>query len=97
MKTFFGIVLVVVVLIVGAWVAIFGGVGALLSKGRGGSTMQGFWWGALLGPIGWIVVAWRTRPSRRAPITFEEWSGTDLGSIAGSADLLSSEDLGHDI
>jgi len=53
----------IVVLIVAVWIAIFGGVGALLARARGGSGMAGLTWGMLLGPIGWLVIYWITRKS----------------------------------
>src|SRR4051794_4178199 len=47
----------------GAWIAIFGGVGARLAAVRRGSSLFGFLAGALLGPVGWRVVIVRTRGS----------------------------------
>jgi hypothetical protein len=93
-KTFLGIVVVVLVLIVGTWVAVFGGVGALLAKARDGRTMQGFWWGTLLGPIGWIVIVVRGRRSRRDPVALDEWLG-DLPSYpsSGASESGSSHDI----
>jgi hypothetical protein len=48
-------------LLVGSWVVIFGGIGCLLSRTRGGSCFSGLAWGVLTGPFGWLVIAWRTR------------------------------------
>lgn len=59
MSTALGIVAAVLLLFVGVWVAVFGGVGALLAPRRGRSAVNGFLWGALLGPIGWAVVLLR--------------------------------------
>jgi hypothetical protein len=36
--------------------AVGGGIGALIGSAKG-NTKAGFWWGFLLGPIGWIVMA----------------------------------------
>jgi hypothetical protein len=57
------VVLGIIVLIVAVWVAIFGGVGALLSRSRGASGISGFAWGTLLGPIGWLAIFIVTRSS----------------------------------
>lgn len=51
----------VVLTVVLVWVVVFGGVGALLAGSRGGSYGLGFAWGALLGPIGWVVILYITR------------------------------------
>jgi hypothetical protein len=59
--TVIGVLVSVLVLVVFTWVAIFGGVGALLSRARGGSTVSGLAWGIVLGPIGWLVTIWTTR------------------------------------
>jgi hypothetical protein len=57
------VVIGIIVLIVAVWIAIFGGVGALLSRSRGGSGTAGLAWGTLLGPVGWLIVLWVTRRS----------------------------------
>ena len=59
------VVIGIIVLIVAVWIAIFGGIGALLARSRGGSGTVGLAWGALLGPIGWLIVLWVTRRSAR--------------------------------
>lgn len=61
MQTVLGVFVSIVLLIVLAWVAIFGGIGALLSRSRGGSVPAGLAWGTILGPIGWCAVLWTTR------------------------------------
>lgn len=61
METALSLVMGVTVLIVSVWIAIFGGIGALLCRARGGSSAVGFAWGTLLGPIGWLVIGWLTR------------------------------------
>lgn len=52
------------------WVAVFGGLGALVARSLGVSGVFGFVVGAALGPIGWLVTWLRSRPavfvSRRA-------------------------------
>jgi len=63
MASILGTLLSVLLLIVLVGVVIFGGIGALLARQRGGSAGIGFGWGALLGPIGWIVI-WRVFPDR---------------------------------
>lgn len=59
------VVIGIVVLIVAVWIAIFGGIGALLSKSRGSSGAGGLAWGALLGPFGWAAILWVTRGRAR--------------------------------
>lgn len=59
------VVIGVVLLVVAVWVAIFGGVGALLSRSRGGSGIAGLAWGTALGPIGWLATLWLTRALAR--------------------------------
>lgn len=66
MSTALSILAVVLLLIVGIWLAVFGGIGALLAPRRGRTRVNGFLWGALLGPIGWIVVLIRPGSIRRA-------------------------------
>jgi hypothetical protein len=36
--------------------AVGGGIGALIGSSKG-NAKAGFWWGFLLGPIGWIIMA----------------------------------------
>src|SRR3712207_4747604 len=55
------------------WVAIFGGLGALLARARGGSAVSGLTLGATLGPLGWVIVLWRTRGTHRE-IASEPWT-----------------------
>lgn len=38
------------------WVVVGGGIGAAIGSSKG-RTSAGFWWGALLGLIGWIIAA----------------------------------------
>lgn len=65
METVLNVFIGIVMLIVAVWVAIFGGVGALLSRSRGASGVSGFAWGTLLGPFGWLAIVWVTRASAR--------------------------------
>lgn len=57
----FGIFLLFVV----TWMAIFGGVGGLLARARGGAVAAGIAWGIVLGPFGWLGIVWTTRRSAR--------------------------------
>lgn len=61
MQTVVGIFVSIVLLIVVTWIAIFGGIGAVLARSRGSSGPVGFAWGAGLGPIGWLAILWTTR------------------------------------
>lgn len=65
METALSVFIVIIVMIVAVWIAIFGGVGALLSRSRGSSGVAGFAWGTLLGPFGWLAIFWVTRSSAR--------------------------------
>lgn len=67
MDALVGIFVSIVLLIVMTWVAIFGGIGALLSHSRGGSAQAGLAWGAGLGPVGWLTILWTTRTRRAKP------------------------------
>jgi hypothetical protein len=67
------VVVSIIALFVVAWVVIFGGLGAVLSRTRGGSAGAGLICGAVLGPIGWGIVLWRTRASTRE-ISGEAWA-----------------------
>lgn len=66
MSTAIGILVTILLLFVAVWLAVFGGVGALLAPRRGRTRMSGFLWGALLGPIGWIVLLIRPGSLPRA-------------------------------
>lgn len=68
----------IVVLFVVVWLAIFGGIGLLLARSRGGSPVSGLAWGAILGPIGWIAIVLTTR-------------GTARDDFAGESDLVPDE------
>lgn len=65
MSTVVNTLLGFLVLVVATWIAIFGATGALLARARDGSPWEGFAWGALLGPLGWLAVYLSTRRSRR--------------------------------
>lgn len=43
------------------WIAVFGGIGAIYAAKRGASPITGMALGALLGPVGWGIVRFRTR------------------------------------
>lgn len=66
MSTALGVLATILLLFVGVWVFVFGGVGALLAPRRGRTRMNGFFWGALLGPIGWAVILVKPGSARRA-------------------------------
>ncbi len=81
LSVFFSILLLVVV----AWIAVFGGIGALLSRSRGGTAPSGLAWGVALGPFGWLAVLWTTRQQRSpaSPVLDEPLRGAYLsGSSA---------------
>jgi hypothetical protein len=40
--------------------AVGGGIGALIGSAKG-NVKAGFWWGFWLGPIGWIIMAFKRR------------------------------------
>jgi hypothetical protein len=85
------VVVSVVALFVIVWVAIFGGLGAVLAWARDGSPGAGLVWGAMLGPIGWAIVLWRTRTSTR-PVSAETWTrGTSELDDDWTADLFGPE------
>lgn len=65
--TLLGAFVSVMLLIVISWIAIFGGVGALLSRSRGGTVPAGLAWGTGLGPLGWVAIYMTTKPSPLAP------------------------------
>lgn len=48
--------LVIVVMIIFTWVAIFGGVGIAIANSNGRSAVLGFSLGAVLGPFGWVLI-----------------------------------------
>lgn len=80
MASILGVLFGVVMLIFLTYVAIFCGIGALLSRSRGGSAASGFLLG-FFGPFGWAAIAYRTRHHR---------DRRDLGDleIADEAQLL---------
>lgn len=59
--TVLGAFVSILLLVVITWVAIFGGIGALLSRSRGGTVPAGLAWGSGLGPIGWVAILLTTR------------------------------------
>lgn len=66
MSTAIGILATILLLFVAVWLVVFGGVGALLAPHRGRTRVSGFLWGALLGPIGWVVLLIRPGSLPRA-------------------------------
>lgn len=68
MNSVVGVFVSILLLIVSSWIAIFGGIGALLSRSRGGSVPSGLAWGTGLGPVGWLVIFWITRSVTEGPV-----------------------------
>ena len=54
-------VLEVILVAITVWVGVFGSLGAILARKRGGSMQRGLLLGALFGPFGWIVIWVETR------------------------------------
>lgn len=52
----FNIALGFLILIVGTWVLIFGGIGLMLARSLGQNAVLGFALGTILGPIGWLAI-----------------------------------------
>lgn len=67
MQTVLGVFVGVLLLVVLTWIAIFGGIGALLSRARGGTAPAGLAWGTGLGPVGWLAILWITRKAPPLP------------------------------
>lgn len=59
-----GAALGIIFVLLFSWVVSFGGIGAVLSRAREGSLLEGFLWGAALGPVGWVCIWLRTRGAR---------------------------------
>jgi hypothetical protein len=85
MQTVIGVFVSVVLLIVVTWIAIFGGIGALLSRARDHSLSTGFAWGAGLGPVGWLVILWVTRERRVTDDVQQTVSVEPSGIATGSS------------
>jgi hypothetical protein len=51
-----GLIFLVYVFIIGVWVMVWGGLGALIANGRGQSFLSGFVQGVLLGPVGVMLM-----------------------------------------
>jgi hypothetical protein len=65
--TLLGAFVSILLLIVMSWITIFGGIGALLSRSRGGTIPAGLAWGSGLGPFGWVAIYLTTRTSPLVP------------------------------
>lgn len=52
----FNIALGFILLVIGTWVLIFGGIGLMLARSFGQNLVLGFALGTVLGPIGWLVI-----------------------------------------
>jgi len=73
-ETVLELIVSVLLLLIATWIAIFGGIGALLSRNRGGSTPAGLAWGTGLGPLGWLVIIWTMREGESLPISEQQIS-----------------------
>lgn len=51
----FNIALGFILLIIGTWVLIFGGIGLMLARSLGQNPVLGFALGTILGPLGWLI------------------------------------------
>lgn len=82
------VVVQVLLLVVGVWILFMGGMGATIAKVRGGSPLEGFLWGVLLGPLGWAAVLWRTRGAAGERVSAAEWlRAEEAGATSGSSVL----------
>ncbi len=66
------------------WLAVFGGFGAVLAHARGGIPSHGFALGALLGPVGWGTIFWRTRRSGGRGATVSQEAPAQPAATDGS-------------
>jgi hypothetical protein len=87
----------IILLIVVAGLVIIGGIGALLSRSRGGTLTGGFFRSIAVPPwpIGWLWVLWSTRAARRPR---EDWSTAEDRPIPWpepADDGESAPDTGH--
>lgn len=81
------VVVQVLLLVVGVWILFMGGMGATIAKVRRGSPLEGFLWGVLLGPVGWVAVLWRTRGADEQRVSAAEWLRAEEEGAAGSSVL----------
>lgn len=65
MSTFLSILFGVLLLFVGGWTLVMGGIGWLLGPRRGRTRFRGFVYGVLLGPIGWALLCTARDPYGR--------------------------------
>ena len=75
-----GLSFIVYVFIIGVWVLVWAGLGALIANGRGQPFLAGFIQGALLGPVGVVLMPLLAtlRDSDRAadhPLNFDTGNG----------------------
>lgn len=77
--TVLNLVLSIFLLIIVTWMVIFGAIGGLLARARGGTVAAGVAWGVVLGPVGWLAIVWSTRggapalAEAAAPTAEPEW------------------------
>ena len=94
MKTLLSVLAIVVALLVVAWVAIFGGLGALIGSRRGRTSGRGFLIGTFFGPFGWIYLLVRPGTGRQLTETLRERAtpNTGDGPATTSAGEVSDDD-----
>ena len=87
MKTAIGAVLITLLVLVTLWILVFGTAGAMLSKHSRFSSPVGFLLGALLGPIGLLVIWLRRHSSGNTAMTAPTGNLPQMtGSTAYGAD-----------
>lgn len=88
-----GVVLLIVVMIILTWIAIFGGVGAAIASTYGKPPVIGFALGSLLGPVGWTIT-WLTgrRNGFRPQPDFVDSSVGELDDLKGETVSLDTVD-----
>jgi hypothetical protein len=88
-----GVALLIVVMIILTWVAIFGGVGAAIASSYGKSPVIGFAFGSLLGPLGWLFTWFSGRRNGyRAQPDFIRNSAGDLDAPIGTTVPIDTRD-----
>lgn len=65
MSTFLTFVFGFLLLTMGAWTLVMGGIGTILGPRRHRSRLRGFAYGLVLGPVGWAILCTRPRPISR--------------------------------
>lgn len=86
--------LVVIVMVILTWVVIFGGVGIAIASSNGRSAVLGFSLGAILGPIGWLLIwliARQAASGELSDLLGPEADQAELSTVE-SASILDEED-----